>query len=85
MLITMSISAAPARMASRVSNALALVVPAPRGNPTTAMGFTELPSRRRLASATFEVFRQTVAKPYLRASSQSLITSSRVASGLRSV
>ncbi len=81
----MSISAAPARMASRASKVLALVVPAPSGKPTTAMGFVLQPCKRRLASATFPEFTQTVAKPYLRASSQSLTSSSRVASGLSSV
>ena len=85
MLITMSISCAPARIASRVSNTFALVAAAPSGKPTTAIGFVGHPASRRAASATFEELRQTVANPYLRASSHSLITSSRVASGLSKV
>ena len=63
MLITMSISAAPLRTASRVSNTLALVVPAPRGKPTTAMAFVLQPCSRRAQSATFDEFTQTVANP----------------------
>src|SRR5207237_2364731 len=55
------------------------------GNPTTAIGLVGQPSRSRLASPTFDELTQTVANPHLRASSQSLTISSRVASALSSV
>ncbi len=63
MWMTMSSSAAPARMASRVSNTLAPVVAAPRGKPTTAMGFTPLPCKSRAQSPTLDEFTHTVANP----------------------
>lgn len=45
MLITMSISSAPARTASRASNALAVGAIAPSGKPTTAHTITPEPWR----------------------------------------
>ncbi len=85
MLITMSISRAPQRIASRASYALAEGSAAPSGKPTTAIGTVLLPERIRAAVPTWTLFTQTVAKPWVRASSASLITSSRVASGLSRV
>ena len=85
MLITMSISSAPSRIASRASYAFALVVAAPSGKPTTATVMTPLPRSSSLQSRTLAEFTHTDAKPYVRASSHSVTTSSRVASGLSSV
>ena len=68
---TMSISAAPAATASAVSAALAAELPAPSGKPTTAIGLVKQPLRSAAALATCEPLTQTVAKPYVRASSQS--------------
>ena len=45
MLITMSISRAPSRMARRASNAFTSVVVAPNGNPTTEATRTFEPRR----------------------------------------
>jgi hypothetical protein len=85
MLITMSISSAPWRTASRASYAFAVGVTAPSGKPTTAHTITPEPRSWVLQNGTQVVFTHTEAKPYLRASSQSSCTSSRVASGLSSV
>src|SRR6478609_5864648 len=85
MLMTMSISCAPQRTASRASNALAVGVIAPSGKPTTAHTITPEPSRNADALATFVEFTHTDAKQYLRASSHSFLTSAAVASALSSV
>ena len=81
----MSISAAPAEMASRASRTLSAVASVPAGNATTAIGLTPQPSSRRAQSATLPDLTQTVANPYRRASSQSLTRSSWVAPGFSSV
>ncbi len=43
MLMTMSISRAPSRIARRASRALTSVVPAPKGNPMTEATATSVP------------------------------------------
>src|SRR5512144_1648474 len=85
MLMTMSISLAPARTASRASYDLAVGDIAPRGKPTTAQTITPEPPSSDLAIGTQVEFTHTDAKRYLRASSHSLRMSSRVTSGLSSV
>jgi hypothetical protein len=85
MFITMSISLAPARTASRASKALAVGVMAPRGKPTTAHPMTPELARSALHMGTQVEFTHTDAKWYLRASSQSFLMSSRPTSGLRRV
>ena len=59
----MSISAAPAPIASRASATLASVVSVPEGKPTTAMGRMPLPSRSWAQNATLCEATQTVANP----------------------
>ncbi len=84
-LITMSISSAPARMASAVSKAFALGDIAPSGKPTTAHTATVLPRNCSRTKGTFTLFTQTEKKCHAMASEQSFRRSSRVASGLSSV
>ena len=60
-LMTMSISAAPSKMARRVSKFLTSAVVAPSGNPTTEQTPTPVPRSRDAASATHTGFTHTVA------------------------
>src|SRR4051794_37962956 len=85
MLMTMSISCAPARTAAAVSATFASVLVAPSGNPTTVHTFTGEPFNSAFTSGTQYGFTQTLAKLYWRASRQIFTTSARVASGLRIV
>lgn len=59
MLITMSISPAPASIAAVASNAFAADSPAPSGKPTTAQTSTPVSASSRAASGTFAEFTQT--------------------------
>ena len=63
MLMTMSISRAPSRMAWRASMALIAGVCAPRGKPTTEQATASLPRRFRATRRTQAGFTQTEAKP----------------------
>ena len=85
MLITMSISVAPSKIARRVSYCLTSAVVAPSGNPTTEQTPTPVPRSRAAASATQAGFTHTVAKWNSAASRHSFSISARVASGLSSV
>jgi hypothetical protein len=81
MLITMSNSRAPSRIARRASIALISGGDAPNGNPITDATLTELPRSARAAGFTQAGFTQTDANPNARASLHNRSMSSAVASG----
>ena len=68
MLITMSISLAPCRMAVWVSKAFTSAAVAPSGKPITVQTFTAEPFSSWAHSSTQVGLMHTEAKPYLRAS-----------------
>src|ERR1700722_8595826 len=81
----MSISDAPWRTAVSVSATLVEVAFAPRGKPITVQTFTADPSSWPAANVTQYGLTHTLAKPYSRASPQSLMISDAVASARNSV
>ena len=85
MLMTMSISRAPSRMARRASSALTSLVAAPNGKPMTEATTTSVPRRLSAARRTQVGLMQTAAKRYSAASAQSRSMSAAEASGRRSV
>ncbi len=85
MLMTMSISRAPSRIARRASMALTSLVAAPNGKPMTDATATSVPRRLSAARRTQVGLMQTAAKRCSAASAQSLSMSAAEASGLRSV
>ncbi len=85
MLMTMSISRAPSRIARRASKALISVGVAPNGKPTTEATPTSVSRRSSAARRTQVGLTQTAAKRYSAASAQSRSMSATTASGRRSV
>ena len=85
MLMTMSISRAPSRMARRASAALISGSVAPSGKPTTVQVSTGVPRRASLTVLVQQAFTQMERNRNLRASAHSASTCSRVASGFRIV
>ncbi len=85
MLITMSISRAPLRIARRASMALIAGSLAPSGKPTTVQVSTSLPRSSSATSETQVGFTQTERKLNSSASAHSLRIFSSVASGFSKV
>ena len=85
MLMTMSISRAPSRIARRASVALTSVVLAPKGKPMTEATATSVPRRFSAARRTHVGLMQTAAKRCSAASAHRRSISAAVASGRRSV
>ena len=85
MLITMSTSRAPSKIARRVSKCLTSAVVAPSGNPTTEQTPTPAPRSSAGTRATHAGLTHTVANWNSAASRHSFSISCRVASGFSSV
>jgi hypothetical protein len=85
MLMTISSSLAPSKMARRASKDFVSGEFAPSGKPITVHTFTPLPRRAQAASRTQVGFMHTEANPYRAPSSHIVIISSRVASGFNNV